>query len=76
MAAFIRTPEFDAWLKGLRDPIGKDGNLAIGSTTADAVRRPASSSAEATSHRSAVTSGLRNTFSVDWRAHHEQDSGL
>lgn len=38
MAAFLRTPEFDAWLKGLRDPIGKDGNLAIGSTTADAVR--------------------------------------
>ncbi|MCC7516052.1 MAG: type II toxin-antitoxin system RelE/ParE family toxin [Pseudomonadales bacterium] len=23
MAAFTRTPEFDAWLKALRDPIGK-----------------------------------------------------
>ena len=23
MTTFIRTPEFDAWLKALRDPIGK-----------------------------------------------------
>ena len=23
MNTFLRTPEFDAWLKGLRDPVGK-----------------------------------------------------
>ncbi|MDX2206073.1 MAG: type II toxin-antitoxin system RelE/ParE family toxin [Gemmatimonadales bacterium] len=28
MAAFLRTLEFDAWLKGLRDPIGKARILA------------------------------------------------
>jgi putative addiction module killer protein len=28
MAAFLRTPEFDAWLKALRDPIGKARILA------------------------------------------------
>ncbi len=28
MAAFLRMPEFDAWLKGLRDPIGKARILA------------------------------------------------
>jgi putative addiction module killer protein len=28
MAAFLRTPEFDTWLKSLRDPIGKARILA------------------------------------------------
>ena len=28
MATFLRTPEFDAWLKALRDPIGKARILA------------------------------------------------
>ena len=28
MAVFLRTPEFDAWLKALRDPIGKARILA------------------------------------------------
>jgi len=28
MATFLRTPEFDAWLKALRDPVGKARILA------------------------------------------------